>query len=53
MGSGDGEEDCLFLNIWTNNLNNDGNLVPVMFYIHGGGLVGGSGADDPAWNLAG
>jgi para-nitrobenzyl esterase len=35
-------EDCLFLNIWTPA--NDNKKRPVMFYSHGGGFVGGSGA---------
>lgn len=35
-------EDCLFLNVWTPA--NDNRKRPVMFYSHGGGYVGGSGA---------
>ncbi|MCF2498179.1 carboxylesterase/lipase family protein [Dyadobacter chenhuakuii] len=35
-------EDCLFLNVWTPA--NDSRKRPVMFYSHGGGFVGGSGA---------
>lgn len=35
-------EDCLFLNVWTPA--NDNQKRPVMFYSHGGGFVGGSGA---------
>ncbi|KPM05549.1 Acetylcholinesterase-like protein [Sarcoptes scabiei] len=38
-------EDCLYLNVWSPNVNalNENNLRPVMFWIHGGGLkVGGS-----------
>ena len=35
-------EDCLTLNIWTPNA--DGNKRPVLFWIHGGGFVGGSGS---------
>jgi para-nitrobenzyl esterase len=34
-------ENCLFLNIWTPRLDITANL-PVMFWIHGGGLVQGS-----------
>jgi para-nitrobenzyl esterase len=36
-------EDCLFLNVWTPGLR-DGKRRPVMFYLHGGGFVYGSGA---------
>lgn len=44
------DEDCLFLNIWTPYLpsvsaNNNKTLKPVMFYLHGGGLYSGSGAN--------
>ncbi|CAG2178468.1 unnamed protein product, partial [Oppiella nova] len=40
-------EDCLVLNIWTQNTRNNRSvkglpLKPVMFWIHGGGLIGGS-----------
>ncbi|QHW00407.1 carboxylesterase/lipase family protein [Spirosoma endbachense] len=35
-------EDCLFLNVWTPA--SDNRKRPVMFYSHGGGFVGGSGA---------
>jgi para-nitrobenzyl esterase len=37
----DPAEDCLFLNIWTPE--NDNQKQPVMFYNHGGGFVIGSG----------
>ncbi|KAF2786461.1 acetylcholinesterase precursor, partial [Melanomma pulvis-pyrius CBS 109.77] len=43
-----GSEDCLFLNIQTPYIPKVGlkqNLRPVMFWIHGGGFTGGSGAD--------
>lgn len=39
IGAG-GHEDCLFLNVYTPNLN--GNL-PVMFWIHGGAFIIGDG----------
>lgn len=45
---GSGSEDCLFLNIQTPYLPKVGsqsNLRPVLFWIHGGGFTGGSGAD--------
>lgn len=46
-----GEEDCLTLNIFTPNVNPLGKL-PVIFYIHGGGLVyGGSIVQGPAFLL--
>ncbi len=35
-------EDCLFLNIWTPGVNENGGR-PVFFYIHGGGFTNGSG----------
>lgn len=36
-----GDENCLFLNIYTPNL--DGEFLPVMVFIHGGGFKQGSG----------
>ncbi|KAJ3444459.1 carboxylesterase [Anaeramoeba flamelloides] len=40
-----GDEDCLFLNVWTPaGVNNTSNL-PVFFFIHGGGLFLGTGYD--------
>ena len=35
------DEDCLVLNIWTERIESS-QLKPVMFWIHGGGLSGGS-----------
>ena len=54
---GEGEEDCLFLNIFTSYLPNtdvSDELRPVMFYIHGGAFVAGTGAnpDYDGGNLA-
>ncbi|KAG0652705.1 Acetylcholinesterase [Hyphodiscus hymeniophilus] len=46
--AGSGSENCLFLNIQTPYIPKKGstnNLRPVMFWIHGGGFTGGSGAD--------
>lgn len=40
-----GDEDCLFLNIYTPNVNST-RLKAVMVYIHGGGFFFGSGDDD-------
>lgn len=46
--SGAGSENCLFLNIQTPYIpkkSSTQDLRPVMFWIHGGGFTGGSGAD--------
>lgn len=47
--AGAGEEDCLFLNIWSPFLPEDGassrDLKPVMFWIHGGAFTSGTGND--------
>jgi para-nitrobenzyl esterase len=47
-----GSEDCLFLNIYVpkfdKNIDKHNDGLPVMFWIHGGGLVTGAGSDyDP------
>ena len=36
------DEDCLFLNVWTQGVH-DGRKRPVMFYSHGGGFATGNG----------
>ncbi|KAJ3624360.1 hypothetical protein MTP99_017993 [Tenebrio molitor] len=42
-----GSEDCLYLNVYTKNLSNEsGALHPVMFWIHGGIFVFGSGSTE-------
>ena len=38
-----GNEDCLFLNVWTAGVH-DGRRRPIMVWLHGGGMVYGSGA---------
>src|SRR5262245_34519911 len=35
-------EDCLFLNVWTPALGDDGKKRPVMVWLHGGGFAAGS-----------
>ncbi|XP_019614098.1 PREDICTED: cocaine esterase-like [Branchiostoma belcheri] len=40
-------EDCLFLNVYTPSVSDNANL-PVMVWLHGGGMVRGSGDEYPA-----
>lgn len=42
-----GEEDCLFLNVWTPADLREGERVPVLFFIHGGGLTTGGSYYNP------
>ena len=46
-------EDCLFLNIFTPDNAKEGDNLPVIFYIHGGGFRGGCAHekhfDEPVW----
>ena len=50
-------EDCLFLNIWTPENAKEGDKLPVLIYIHGGGFTGGCGHekhfDGPVWPTKG
>ena len=50
-------EDCLFLNIFTPEGAKEGDKLPVLFYIHGGGFTGGCGHekhfDGPVWPTKG
>lgn len=39
-----GSEDCLYLNIYTADSETRRNLLPVIFFIHGGAFQFGSGA---------
>ena len=46
-------EDCLFLNVFTTENAGEGDKLPVLVYIHGGGFTGGCGHekhfDGPVW----
>ena len=50
-------EDCLFLNIFTPEAAGEGDRLPVLIYIHGGGFTGGCGHekhfDGPVWPAKG
>lgn len=50
-------EDCLFLNIFKPNTSKEGDNLPVIVYIHGGGFKGGCAHekhfDEPVWPLKG
>ena len=50
-------EDCLFLNVFTPEGAREGDKLPVLVYIHGGGFTGGCGHekhfDGPVWPTKG
>ncbi len=50
-------EDCLFLNVFTPESAKEGDNLPVLIYIHGGGFTGGCGHekhfDGPVWPTKG
>ena len=45
-------QDCLYLNIWRPRRVAGGAPLPVMVWVHGGGMMGGSGASFNASRLA-
>lgn len=51
------DEDCLFLNVFTPEDAKEGDKLPVLIYIHGGGFTGGCGHekhfDGPVWPAKG
>ena len=53
----DYSEDCLFLNVFTPDETKEGDKLPVLVYIHGGGYTGGCGHekhfDGPVWPAKG
>ena len=53
----DYSEDCLFLNIFTPDSAKEGDKLPVLVYIHGGGFTGGCAHekhfDEPVWPMQG
>ncbi|XP_049860259.1 cholinesterase-like [Schistocerca gregaria] len=46
QSDGTGSEDCLYLNVYVPGVPEEGAGLPVMFWVHGGGFVVGSGSDE-------
>lgn len=44
QGTAYGNEDCLYLNVWTHCAGKSDTKLPVMVWIHGGGWTGGNGS---------
>lgn len=51
IGGGGGNEDCLFVNVQTPANATTGSNLPVMVWIHGGGLTTGSGQEYDGQNM--
>ncbi|XP_047112051.1 juvenile hormone esterase-like [Schistocerca piceifrons] len=45
QNTGEGSEDCLYLNVYVPGVPQEGSGLPVLFYVHGGGFIKGSGSD--------
>ena len=53
LGKG-GQEDCLFLKIQVmKSVLDNKEKIPVLFYLHGGGFVGGTGMREHHWTVKG
>lgn len=46
-----GNEDCLYLNVWAPTLSKQ-QRRPVVVWVHGGAFTGGSGQDNDTWTFA-
>ncbi|XP_049809174.1 cholinesterase-like [Schistocerca nitens] len=46
QSDGTGSEDCLYLNVFVPGVPEEVAGLPVMFWVHGGGFVDGSGSDE-------
>ncbi|XP_049860111.1 para-nitrobenzyl esterase-like [Schistocerca gregaria] len=45
QNTGDGSEDCLYLNVFVPGVPEEGAGLPVMFWVHGGRFIRGGGSD--------